>query len=248
MAAEWLRRGVRGCCAGLRRAGPVLLIATGVVLGLMLLDRAMAVRAWQVRCDDPVLQRAVSRRLQEMAPLGFVAGMPGRVAERLRRLEPDIDTIEVERRLPHLLRIRAEVRRPVALWSGGDGRVMLVDGAGVPYRPLRRGELQDLPLLRTRDRGCLPRLTALLQRVRRLDPRRLAGMSELIVRDDGQLRINLSRGAQWRLPLDGAAPRRVERIMELLDEPRWRHGHWRVDARQRDRWYLRAGYGDRAVI
>jgi len=231
----------------LRRAWPGLLLVVVTGVGLQQLDAAMAVRAWQVQCDDARLQQSLSMQLQQMAPLGFVGGYPSVVAQRLRALEPDIATIEVERVLPSRLRVSARIRQPVALWTGGQGKVMLVDGKGVIYRALRRGELLDLPLLRVSDRRQVVLLARLLDHVKETHPQRVAVMSELIAQD-GLLRINMTRGAQWQCPLDRHLVSRVDHIIALLDGQRWRHGSWKVDARRQDRWFVRAGSGDREVI
>ncbi len=246
VAVGWRQR-MAAPLALLRRVVPPLLLVAAAAVGLWQLNGALAVDRWQVRCDDKALRAAISARLEQMAPLGFVAGYPALVARRLARLEPDIATIEVVRVLPNRLRVRATIRQPVALWTGGDGRVMLVDGAGAIYRPLRRGEARDLPLLRVRDRALVPSLARLLDHLRAKRPQLTAAMSEMIA-GDGQLRINLARGAQWRLPLDDALVSRVDHIIALLGERPWRHGVWKVDARLRDRWFIRAGSGDREVI
>ncbi len=243
---SWREHGARAW-AFLRRALPALCLLAGAGVALQQLDRAMAIRAWQVRCDDATLQQAISQRLRHMAPLGFLSGQPALLARRLRALEPDIASIEVERYLPGRLKIHAVIRRPEALWTAGDGRIVLVDRTGVPYRQLRHGEALDLPLLRGADRAALPALVRLLHHLRARDAHRFSEVSEMVVRDR-LLRINLSRGMQWRLHLDDGALQQVDRIITLLNEPRWRHGYWRVDARQRDRWFVRAGSGDREVI
>jgi len=246
VSISWRQRMARPM-ALLRRVWPGLLLLAAAGVALQQLDSAMAVRGWQVVCDDARLQRAVEMRLKQMAPIGFVAGHPFVLAGRLRALEPDIDAIEVERMLPDRLRVKAKLRQPVALWTGGQGTVVLVDGRGVMYRMLRHGERLDLPMLRVRDHRKVVMLANLLNHLHQHYPQRVASMSELIVRD-GLLRINLAQGAQWQCPLDKDLIARVDDIIALLDEERWRHGHWRVDARQQDRWFIRAGNGEREVI
>ncbi|MDQ6964769.1 MAG: cell division protein FtsQ/DivIB [Mariprofundales bacterium] len=231
----------------LRRAAPVVLMVVAALAALQQLDGAMAVRSWQVVCDDQQLQQAIDEHLLQMSPIGFVAGSPVSLAQRLRSLEPDIAAVEVERHLPDRLRIHARMRQPVALWTGGGGRVMLVDEEGVIYRPLRRGEVLDLPLIRGAGREQLLLLVQLLNHLQREHPQRVAEMSELIAQGE-MLRINLSRGAQWQCHLDSRVVARVDDIIALLSEEQWRHGIWRVDARQQDRWFVRAGNGEREVI
>jgi len=246
VAISWSQR-IALPMALLGRLWPGLLLVVMIGFGLQQLNGAMAVRGCQVVCDDARLQQSVTMRLQQMAPLGFVASNPALLAQRLRALEPDIASIEVKRVLPHRLWVKASVRQPVALWTGGEGKVMLVDGDGMIYRALRHGELLDLPLLRVTDRRQVVVLAQLLDHLQQRNPQRVAAISELIVRD-GLLRINLAQGAQWQCPLDQHLIARVDHIVALLNEKRWRHGSWRVDARQQDRWFIRAGNGEREVI
>ncbi len=219
----------------------------GAGVGLYALNSALAVRAWQVQCDDPLLQQAISSRLREMGSLDFLHSRPGVLSTRLRALEPDIATVEIERVLPHRLRIRAMIRQPLALWAADDGRVMLVDSGGVTYRPIRRGERLELPLLRCADASVVKRLVGLLRHVQQRQPIRLAMISELIVAH-GMVRVNMNRGAQWRFPLDNRANSRADHILALLEKAPWHHGQWKIDARQEDRWFVRAGNSGREVI
>ncbi|MDX8409964.1 MAG: hypothetical protein R8J84_08020 [Mariprofundales bacterium] len=216
-------------------------------VGLYALNGALSVRGWQVQCDDPVLQQAISNRLRGMAPLDFFHSSPGELVARLRKAEPDIATLEIERLLPHQLRLRAVIRQPLALWAADDGRVMLVDGSGLPYRLIGRGERLELPLLRCADASVVKRLVGLLHHVQQRHPARLAMISELIVAH-GMVRVDMNRGAQWRFPLDNRVNSRADHILALLEKAPWHHGQWRIDARQEDRWFVRAGNSGREVI
>jgi len=225
----------------------VLLLLAAVGIGLQQLNAGLAIHSWRVYCDDAQLQQSLLQRLQQMAPLGFVQGDPSRVAQQLRQLEPDVAAIEVKRILPSRLTVHAQVRQPIALWTGGRGKVMLVDGAGEVYRALRHGEQLDLPLLRVSDRRQVIAIARLLGHLQQQSPQRMALMSEMIAYD-GLLRINFARGAQWQVPLDTNVVSCVDHILALLNKQQWRHGSWRVDARQKDRWFVRAGNGNREVI
>jgi len=224
-------------------------VALVLVSALLLhaLNGALGVRAWQVQSGDSALQVAISAQLRKMAPLDFLDSRPQLLAQRLRNLEPDIAKLEIARRLPHSLLLQAAVRVPVALWARDDGRVWLVDGSGVAYRPIHRSEHLNLPLLRCESAQEAEKMVVLMHQMGLHDGELLSEISELVV-EDGVVKVDMNRGAQWIFPLDGKMAARVAQIRALLARAPWNHGAWKIDARQQDRWFVRAGSGAREVI
>ncbi|MDQ6950458.1 MAG: hypothetical protein Q9M26_02200 [Mariprofundales bacterium] len=241
------RQGVVRCYPPVRASLWVMLVLVAVGGGLNALNHALGVRFWQVQSDNATLQQAISTRLRQMMPLNFLNSRPEVLAHALRHLEPDIAKIEIVRHLPHSLAVHATIRQPFALWTTGDGRLMLVDGQGVSYRSIHRGEHWDLPLLRCVNANIVLKMVALMKQIQKKDPGRLAEVSELIV-EDGTVRIDMNKGAQWSFPLNHQMTACVGHILALLGRAPWRHGQWKIDARQQDRWFVRAGNAVREVI
>jgi len=214
---------------------PVLSMS-GLMAGAWWLNDALRVQQWHVRGDAavrPMSEAALQRMLAGHNDLWHT--WPSRLRASLLAELPDLADAQVSRRLDGVLEVRVVARKPVVLWWRDDA-VWLVDAEGHAYRPLRKGEWPDLPLLRMPEER-LVRAIALLAQIQRAMPGRLARISEVHAEAEGW-KIIMSRGEMWLLPEQGAA-RRLRRLAEVLSRPRWRQRHFRVDARDDRRWYLR---------
>ncbi len=228
--------GFRRVLRATARALAGMMVLSALAAGGWWLNGLLTVRTWTIRGASGPVEAAMDDALARMEPLDLWRAWPGRLRRRLLADLPDLADLDVTRRLPDQLEIRAVMRKPVALWRGPRG-VMLVDAHGAPYRRMRRGEALDLPLLRApSDR--LPEALALMRAVRRADSRRWRRLSEVIA-EAGGWRLNFARGEAWLLPGGDEGARRVRRMAELLHRKRWRKGLWRVDARLPDRWFIR---------
>ena len=227
----------------IRRALRVVVQATGLAVAMAglaaggwWLNGLLTVKTWTIRGASEPVEAAMDEMLARMAPLDLWRAWPGRLRRTLLDRLPDLADVDISRRLPDRLAIRAVMRKPVALWRGGQG-VMLVDAHGEAYRPLRRGEAPDLPLLRA-PRERLGEALRLMRAVRTADARRWRRLSEVIADGDGW-RLDFARGESWLLPGGDAGVKRVRRMARFLAGGRWRGGAWRVDARLPDRWFIR---------
>ncbi|RMH60493.1 MAG: hypothetical protein D6678_05670 [Zetaproteobacteria bacterium] len=218
-----------------RIAAPALTVGA-LLAGGWWLNGALEVQVWQVEGDASV------RAMTEAAMQRLLGGRndlwhtwPSRVRSALLAEVPDLADAQVSRRLDGVLRVRAIARKPVVLWSRDDA-VWLVDGQGTPYRPLRKGEWPDLPLLRM-DQDQLTHAIGLLAAIQRLMASRMARISEVHHLPHGW-KLILSHGEMWLLPEQDWRDR-LPRLAEVLRQPRWRQRYFRIDARDDRRWYLR---------
>jgi len=194
--------------------------------------------AVQWRIDAPTaLQQKIEQAMTDMTLHGLWDARPAAIRFELARRVPDIDRLDVARTLPSSLHIQATARRVVALWRAPDGRLMLVDQRGIPFRPIMHGEGVDYPLLRV-DATMLVAASALLIAMKNTRSPWSAALSEVVADLDGW-RLNLSAGQQWLIPFGKKSMQYVSRITLLLQQPRWHTGIWRIDARQKNRWFIR---------
>jgi cell division septal protein FtsQ len=107
---------------------------------------------------------------------------------------------------------------------------------GEAYRPLRRNESYNLPILRLprpQLREALELLAALRQ-----DEKRYHMLSEVLTLQNSW-KLYFTHGRSWIVPRGLQAQQRISRLTALLQKPRWRKHAWRVDARSQTRWFLR---------
>jgi len=201
------------------------------------LNRTLQVESWRIDGVSEPLEISIEKALQTMQPLDLVHAWPSRLREALLARIPDLADINIIRRLPGHLEIRASARQPVALWQGEDSKVWLVDGFGNAYRPLNAGEMLDLPLLRV-SKNDIGESVNLLLKLKQQDADRYMQLSEWRT-EDGGWRLNFERGRCWLLPRGEMAMQRMQAVIDLLGQPRWRQGDWRVDARFATRWFIR---------
>ncbi len=207
----------------------------GIAWGMNALNARLSVQHWRIDAPES-LRPAIERALAELPSRDFWHTRAGLLAERLRAEVPEIGGLEITRRLPDTVHIRARARRPVALWLDGEGRLWLVDRKARAYRSIARlTDAPDLPVLRA-PRAQLPEALALMEELRNT-PRPAGELSE-VRRDASGWRLNFAGGGRWWLPARDAA-NTVRRIQALLNEPRWKGRAWRIDARASGRWFLR---------
>jgi len=209
-----------------------LLLATG-----WWLNQALAVQSWQIHGVSKPLEVAIAEQLNSMQPLDLVQAWPSRLRSRLLSRLPDLAEVNISRHLPDKLEVTATMRMPIALWRDAHGVVQLVDGKGMPYRPLKPGEMLDLPLLRV-PAGDIQDSVALLLRLKQMDNARYARLSEWASEEDGW-RLNFDRGRCWLLPRGEQAAERIEQVLALMQDSRWKNGDWRIDVRAARRWFIR---------
>lgn len=219
----------------IRRLAKVLLssslLAGFVVIGWWL-NQAMSVRQWDIEADA-VLASAIESQLRAMPEKDFLHTRPAHLRRQWLADIPDMADVQITRILPDALHIEARLRLPVALWQQEQG-IYLLDRHGHAYRPLRRGESPDMPLLRVE-------AERLASACHLLDMLRLAGKRESLseIRSaGGHWRVYFTRGERWLLP-QGAEETVIHRLTRILKKPRWQNRHWRVDARSPTRWFIR---------
>ncbi|HKJ83033.1 MAG TPA: hypothetical protein VJ961_03315 [Mariprofundaceae bacterium] len=224
----------------LRRAGRfclVLMVTSVVVSAGVGLNGLFSVRHWHISGVNPTLAHAIERQLVGMEPMDFIHSRPAYLRARLSAVIPDLAAINISRRLPDILDIRATARVPVAFWRGGEGGIWLVDSKGDAYRKLRPGEHHDLPLLRVPDQT-LGRAVAILRIVHDTAPGRYRHLSECIARFD-TWQMDFNHGQSWLLRRGDEVVRDLHKVVDLLHSPRLKGGDWKVDARMETRWFIR---------
>lgn len=201
------------------------------------LNRSLVVRTWQIHGVPEGMQDAIGEQLNQMQPLDLWHAWPSRLQADLLQHLPDLAEVNITRILPDRLEITATMRQPVALWRSKQATVQLVDGQGVAYRPLKAGEMLDLPLLRMPGDDLQEGATLLL-RLKQMDAARYARLSELLA-EDGGWRLNFDQGRCWLLPRGAQAEPRMQQVLALLHKDPWKEGDWRIDARAASRWFIR---------
>jgi len=219
------------------RIGMWAIVIVALIGGGRWLNQAMTVNTWKINGVSEALELDIEKQLEAMRPLDLVKAWPPSLRAAILAKVPDIAALNISRQLPNRLIIQATARVPLALWQNADGGVLLVDGHGTPYRALRAGEAIDLPLLRVAEDE-LPESTGLLVALKQQDTVRYSHLSEWIAEPQGW-RLNFERGRSWQLPRGTEAVPRIRGILALMQNKRWQHGDWRIDARAGSRWFIR---------
>jgi len=231
--AASVRRIMRGLLQGLALSA----LASLMVTGGWWLNRALTVQTWQIHGVPEILEVAIEKELKGQEPLDLVHAWPSRLRIHLLGAIPDLAEVNIVRQLPDRLEISATMRMPVGLWRNSKGTVQLVDGQGLAYRPLKAGEMLDLPLLRVSAEE-LGESVALMLKLKQEDETRYARLSEWIGEGDAW-KLNFERGRSWLLPRGSLAGDRMEQVIALMQGPRWKNGDWRIDVRADNRWFIR---------
>ncbi len=237
-----VKKGVKPACQPVAWLQPLL---RGLVVGIAVvtagagvwkLNQTLSISYWNIDADTH-LKTQIEAYLLKKKGASFWQTRASLVHDELVAQVPDIQYIKVSRILPDGLLIQAQARTPMALWKDEQvGQVMLVDEYGVPYRALQRGETLDLPFLRVA-KGKIEAGIQVLLTLNKYDVRRLLRLSEVIASEQGW-RLNFAKGEQWQIKASNMDIQ-VTQIINILDMPRWSKGHWRIDARMSERWFIR---------
>ena len=145
-----------------KRRNPFLVLLKPLAAALLLVALPGGLAAWVLTSPFFQLREVVVSGGSERVPTDWVAGtlaslegqnlvrLPlAEIAEQLRR-NPWIDTVELRKELPGLLRVQVSERRPVALLYS-EGRLVYADTAGRPIVPVASvDEAQQTGLLEVR--------------------------------------------------------------------------------------------------
>ncbi len=210
---------------------------TGLVFGALHMNDELAVKHWKIQANTQ-LKPQIEKYLASRQQLDFWHTRASVMQEMLLAEIPDIKTLEVRRILPNDLLVKAEARKPMALWESmaGQPKVMIIDETALAYRALKRGENLDLPILRLNQEHIV-QATGLLHALHKQDASKLLSLSEVVVAEQ-QWRMNFAYGEQWQMNQDNIE-QDMKLVMQLLAKPQWARGHWRMDARIPQRWFIR---------
>lgn len=223
------RRLVRTLAIG----GVVAMMAGAGGWGLLYLNRALSVDSWRIEAPDS-LRAAIATRLQRQ-PMDFCHTFPPLLRHKLMASIPALADVRISRSVGGALTIRAIPRQAVANWLDPHGRMQLVDRHGLAYASTG-APLPILPMLRL-PAGQLPKAAAMLSHLKELSHSLFAHLSEMDA-IDGAWKLYFDHGESWVIPQHGAI-RRVNRLVALIEQPRWRKDAWRIDARMDNRWFIR---------
>jgi len=212
----------------------VVILAAGLLTGWWLNER-MSVTQWSIE-GDAILKQAISEKLERMPVKDFISTRPDMLSQQWLQALPDMAQVQVSRVLPNSLNVRIHARVPVALWQNEKSQLFLFDEQGQVYRPLKKGESPDLPLLRIGEEY----LASAGQLLLTLQAQQVVGLDQLseIRAGSSYWQIYFSKGVTWTLPF-GKEEAAIKQLASLLEKPRWSNRSWRVDARSSDRWFIR---------
>ncbi|MDT8375282.1 MAG: cell division protein FtsQ/DivIB [Mariprofundaceae bacterium] len=216
------------------------LAVTASASALLLLNRTFSVSEWKIEVVESApssLHAGIDRSLASLQAYDFWSTRPAIIRNRLLQALPDLEEIHIQRKLTGSLHLHAVARTPVALWQKQEGKIWLVDRHGLPYRPLAANEPADLPVLRMGEADIVE-VAALLQQLRAADAKRFSHVSELFA-SNSSWKINFDQGQQWMISRNENISDAIAGVVTLLEQPRWRSGHWRVDTRIKQRWFIR---------
>jgi len=220
------------------------LTATFVASSLTLLNRTLQVTTWEIDIQGQThtstphqLKQQMDRTMQSLESYDFWSTRPGVLRSHLLAEVPDLEEVEIQRALGGKLQLHAIPRTPIGLWQTGDKKIELVDIHGTAYRALEASDMADMPILRLTSHD-IHQAAQLLQIMRSSQPERFTKISELST-DSRNWKINFTQGQQWMISRNTDISAAINRIGTLLEQPRWRVGHWRIDARAESRCFIR---------
>jgi len=217
-----------------RWLGVVLLLCT-VPWSLLGLNRLLTVTHWDIEAPKSV-QDDVSLWLRQQK-LDFWHARPSWLREQILHQMPDVADVLLERHLPHHMHIQIRMRRALALWEDSGRKLYLVDEHGVIYRKVHHGEYVDLPLLRM-SKQKVHAASQILVELKRDDARRWEQVSEMMMEATGW-RMDFAHQEQWLLPFGKKAVHTTALLAQMLRSEPWSTGHWRIQSRLDDRWFVR---------
>jgi len=209
-------------------------VASG--FGIWKLNTQLSVSYWDIEAA-PHVQKQIQSYLEKQQDLDYWHTRASVLQAGLIANIPDIQHIQINRILPDGLLVQAIARQPMALWKDDAAQqIKIIDEHGVAYRALKRDEIKDLPVLRV-SQAELAQAVKLLEALNKYDVRKLLDLSELIMADNGW-RLNFAHGEQWKVAQTHLEKNLIQ-VINVLDAPRWANGHWRIDARIPERWFIR---------
>ncbi len=219
----------------LRRCVGVVVLVLVISLSVMALNRLLTVEHWNI--DAPEQVKADINRWLHQQPLDFWHARPVVLRQKILHKMPDVADVLLQRKLPHQLDIRVQMRQPLALWEDAQGVLHLVDGQGVVYRAIHHNEYVDLPLLRM-PKTQVHAASRVLAAMKFADDARWAEVSEVMMETTGW-RIDFSHQEQWLLPFGEKAVHNTALLAQMLQSEPWSVGRWRIQSRLNDRWFFR---------
>lgn len=232
---ELIRAKRRRIAVGFGHSFGLVLLAVAVIGSGLWLNQRFSVTHWQVE-GDPLLAQGIREALDGMQDRDYLHTRPDLLADAWLASMPDIARVDVSRALPDGLQVNVTARVPAALWQDAQNRLFLVDDQGNAYRPLKRSESPDLPLLRV-ERDQLADVQRLMLVIRSRQAVLTPALSE-IQAGSGYWRVYFSKGVSWKLPF-GEESETVAMISKMMKQPRWGNRGWRIDARLTSRWFVR---------
>lgn len=228
-----------------------LALLAGILSGAWSFNQGMRIKHWQIYATAP-LKADIEHALQHMGKLDFWHSRPALLREQLLSKVSDLADIQIQRQLPNTLVIHVTPRLPIALWFNKDGlhkdknnkntvskqgQLYLVDEYGVAYRARKHGEPSDLPVLRMQKKH-LAAACQWLAALKKEQPQWFTRSSELFASPTGW-KLNLVAGQQWQIPFGPRGLKNISQLSNILKQPRWHTGNWRIDTRWENRWFLR---------
>ncbi|PCI44955.1 MAG: hypothetical protein COB41_02950 [Proteobacteria bacterium] len=218
-----------------------LVLLTAALSGLWTFNQSLSIKHWNIYAAAP-LKADIEHALKAMKSLDFWHSRPALLRTQLLQSVPDLADIQIQRQLPNSLIIHVTPRQAIALWfkknqENKQGQLYLVDEHGIAYRARKHGESSDLPVLRMQQE----QLTAACQwlaTLKKEQPQWFARSSELFASHDGW-KLNLVAGQQWQIPFGPRGLKNISQLNNILQQPRWHAGNWRIDTRLENRWFLR---------
>ncbi|MDQ6968083.1 MAG: FtsQ-type POTRA domain-containing protein [Mariprofundaceae bacterium] len=223
-----------------------LIVLTAALSGLWSLNQKLSIKHWTIYAAAP-LKADIEHALKGMKELDFWHSRPALLRTQLLDKVPDLADIQIQRQLPNRLVIHVTPRQAIALWSNKNGfnkntnnkqeQLYLVDEHGIPYRARKHGEPSDLPVLRMQQ-NYLVAACQWLTALKKEQPQWFTRSSELFATPTGW-KLNLVAGQQWHIPFGPRGLKDITQLSNILKQPRWHVGNWRIDTRLGNRWFLR---------
>lgn len=223
-----------------------LLLFTSTIAGLWLANQKLSIKHWDIYAST-TLKKNISQVLSNMETLDFWHSRPALLHEQLLNRIPDLADVQIQRQLPDTLVIHTTPRQAIALWLNKhkinktakekQAQLYLVDEHGIAYRALKHGEFSDLPVLRMQEDHLIAACQWLTV-LKKEQPQWFARSSELFALPTGW-KLNLAAGQQWQIPFGTRGLKNISQLSNILQQPRWHTGNWRIDTRLENRWFLR---------
>lgn len=220
----------------MKRIYALSLGAALLIFGVLLLNAACNFDDIRVESPDARLASQVRAYIDSMPQRDLWRTMPFLLSKNLLAAIPDLQEVQLDRRLPNRLIIKAKPKRPLALWQDERGKVFLVSDLGEAYRPMLPGENLDLPVIRA-ERKRLKEASELIRLLHHLDSYWARSLSECLQGEGWELKFD--QGRKWLLPFGERGITHMRRLVSGIQRHGWRDEPWRIDARDNKRWFMR---------